>query len=116
MQNKVGRPSLRPVPGTAVKRLREQIARLDWVCPGTLLKRWKLCGKPNCRCAKDPAARHGPYYEWSRWKDGHLRHSVISSEQARFMEKALAQHDRVLRLLRRWSEETVRAMKTKISG
>jgi hypothetical protein len=32
------------------------------------------CGKPGCRCASDPAARHGPYYEWSHMLKGKLVH------------------------------------------
>jgi hypothetical protein len=26
---------------------------------GTLVERLRKCGRPNCACAKDPAARHG---------------------------------------------------------
>ena len=57
-----------------IKQARERIARIrasfdamDYLCSGTLLRRMKMCGKPGCRCAEDPDARHGPYYEW-----GHL--------------------------------------------
>lgn len=41
-----------------------------------------FCGRKNCRCADDPAARHGPYYEWSRHHDGRLHHSVMTAGRA----------------------------------
>jgi Family of unknown function (DUF6788) len=34
--------------------------------PGTLVVRAYECGKPRCRCHTSPAARHGPYAEWTR--------------------------------------------------
>ena len=34
--------------------------------PGTLTVRAYECGKPTCRCHTSPAARHGPYAEWTR--------------------------------------------------
>ncbi len=34
--------------------------------PGTLIVRAYECGKPRCRCHTSPAARHGPYAEWTR--------------------------------------------------
>jgi hypothetical protein len=34
--------------------------------PGTLIVRAYACGKPGCRCHRDPPALHGPYAEWTR--------------------------------------------------
>jgi len=86
------------------QELREAIESLDYLCNGTLLSRTKTCGRPNCRCAKDPSARHGPYYEWTRMKDGRLVHSTLSPEQAALLEQALANARRVQELLKRWHE------------
>ena len=56
-------------PELIISQARERIARIraalngmDYLCSGTLLERMKICGKPGCRCAQDPQARHGPYY------------------------------------------------------
>ena len=86
------------------QELREAIESLDYLCNGTLLSRTKTCGRPNCRCAKAPSARHGPYYEWTRMKDGRLVHSTLSPEQAALLEQALANARRVQELLKRWHE------------
>jgi hypothetical protein len=37
----------------------------SYLSSGTLIQRTKVCGNPNCHCARDPAARHGPYSEAS---------------------------------------------------
>ena len=84
----------------------KQLNRIDLICSGTLIERTKVCGKPNCRCATDPDARHGPYYEWSRREGGRLAHKVLSPEQARQLQRAIRNHRKVQRLLQRWQRES----------
>jgi hypothetical protein len=86
--------------------LRRAISAMDFVASGTLQIRTKVCGRPNCRCATDPEARHGPYYEWNRRKDGRLVHSVLSQEQAEVIDKAIGNYREIQRLLQRWELET----------
>jgi hypothetical protein len=100
-----------PAPTPAVRQIRQAMAAMTLVCAGTLLKRWKLCGRPNCRCAQDPAARHGPYYEWSRRQDGRLRHSLLSAQQAELLAQGIRNHHQILALLARWSLETAHILK-----
>ena len=38
--------------------------------PGTLTVRSYACGKPACRCHRDPPVLHGPYAEWTRKING----------------------------------------------
>lgn len=80
------------------------------MCTGTLLKRTKLCGNPNCRCAKDPHARQGPYYEWGHMKGGRLINRMVSPQQAAILRLAIANYRKVKRLLRNWEAETERLM------
>jgi hypothetical protein len=87
-------------------QLRRAISDMDFVASGTLQVRTKVCGRPNCRCATDPDARHGPYYEWNRRKDGRLVHSVLSQEQAELIDKAIDNYRQIQRLLSRWEHET----------
>jgi hypothetical protein len=94
-----------------IQSIRRQIAKMGLVAQGTLTKRTKVCGRANCRCAQDPAARHGPYYEWTRREKGRYVHTVISAEQAEELAAAIDNHKRVLALLSRWSTETARALK-----
>jgi hypothetical protein len=86
--------------------IRRAISALDYVASGTLHTRMKACGRPNCRCAKDPKSLHGPYYEWNRWIDGKLVHRIISAEQAEMVARALENLKEVKRLLSLWEHET----------
>ncbi len=43
--------------------LKQQIVQLDYFCKGTVLKRMMKCGHKHCACHRDPAKRHGPYFE-----------------------------------------------------
>ena len=94
-----------------IESIRRQIAEIGLVAQGTISKRTKVCGRPNCRCAEDPKARHGPYYEWTRREKGRYVHSVILAEQAEALVAAIDNHRRVLALLTRWSTETARTLK-----
>jgi hypothetical protein len=93
---------------TRIARVREAIQAVDYLCSGTLLRRTKLCGKPGCRCAQDPAARHGPYYEWGHMQGGKLVHRMVSARQAALLRAAIKNYRKVRRLLRAWETETER--------
>jgi hypothetical protein len=98
-----------------IKQTREKIARIraalteiEYLCSGTLHRRTKVCGRPTCRCAQDPLARHGPYYEWGHLKDGKLVHRVITPQQAKLLQQAINNQRHVKKLMRAWEEQTER--------
>lgn len=90
--------------------LRREIAAMDFVSSGTLLTRTKVCGQPNCRCATDPAARHGPYFEFNRREGGRLVHRAVSPALVAHVQRALNNQRRIQALLRQWEQETVEAL------
>lgn len=93
-----------------IRRIQERIRRIDYLCSGTLVTRTKVCGKVGCRCAQDPTARHGPYYEWGYMQEGHQVHRMVTPEQAKVLQRALVNYRTVLRLLRDWEAQTGRAL------
>ena len=48
------------------RQILEEIARLDFCLPGSLVERTTRCSTPSCRCHSDPDRRHGPYPSWIR--------------------------------------------------
>ena len=48
------------------RALLHQLDGIGLVLRGTIGARMMRCGRPACRCKVDPAARHGPYYLWTR--------------------------------------------------
>jgi hypothetical protein len=89
-----------------IRALKNEIAGVGLICSGTLLERTKTCGKPNCRCANDPQARHGPYYEWSWREGGKLRHKIVPAEKADLVREAIQNHRTVKELLGRWERQS----------
>jgi hypothetical protein len=61
--------------------LKQEIAALGQVVPGSLQKRQYSCGKPSCRCVKE-GILHGPYYQWSRKIDGKTVNINLEKEVA----------------------------------
>ena len=49
---------------------------------GSLSARTIKCSKPGCACAKDPNARHGPYYSLTHAVGGKTRSRFLNAEQA----------------------------------
>lgn len=86
--------------------IRKAISSMDLLASGTLHTRTKVCGRRNCRCATDPTARHGPYFEWNRRIDGRIVHKVLSKEQAELINRAIGNQREVKRLLLLWERET----------
>jgi hypothetical protein len=91
-----------------IDRIRQALSEIDTMCSGTLLKRMKVCGKPSCRCKRDPLARHGPYYEWGHMKGGVLVHRSVTPEQAELLQLAIDNYRKAKKLMRAWEEETER--------
>lgn len=59
------------------------------------------CGRSQCACSRDPAKRHGPYFEWTYKAKGTTVNVKLSPRAARLYKAATQQHKRVQSLLRR---------------
>ena len=103
-------PRKKSTPEERLQRIRKQIIDLEHVCSGTLVHRTKVCGKPNCACATDPAARHGPYYQWSRWEKDRRVYMSLPESAAPGLARAIRNHRRLRRLMRLWERESVRVL------
>ena len=66
----------------SVKEVKQALAALGPVLPGSISKQWNVCGKPGCRC-KDPdhPRRHGPYYQLSFTVAGHSSTLFLKAEE-----------------------------------
>ena len=55
-----------------------EIAQLGHFRPGSIHAQFRCCGKPNCACARDENARHGPLMRLSRKIDGKTVQDTLS--------------------------------------
>ena len=68
------------------------IANLSHFRPGTLIKRYRKCGKPNCHCAKHGAKGHGPQWSLTRAKKGKTITKIIPADAVDITKKQIAKY------------------------
>ena len=73
-----------------VRSLAAQLSQPRPLRRGSLGERFTKCGKPNCACATDEQARHGPYFSLTRIVEGRTRSRRLSAEQAARVRQQLA--------------------------
>jgi hypothetical protein len=70
---------------TSAQRFHEaqrEIQQVDYFLKGTVLKRMMKCGQPQCACHRNPAKRHGPYFEWTYKANGKTVNTRLSPQVA----------------------------------
>jgi len=81
--------------------LKQALLELDFVRPGSVVRRFMPCGKPSCRCMGDPAQWHGPYYQWSHKVRGKTVTLRLTPEQAQLCQQWVANHRRLKEIIRK---------------
>jgi hypothetical protein len=81
--------------------LKREIVQLDYFCKGTLLKRMMKCGHKQCVCHRDPAKRHGPYFECTYKVHNKTVNLRLHSEAAPLYRAAIQQYRQLKTLLGR---------------
>ena len=109
MASRQGTQAITPKPSRArvrarSKAIRKELNSLGFVVSGTLHHRTKKCGKATCQCATDPAARHGPYYEWGRMRGKKLVQNTVTPAQAKLLQRGIDNHHRAQTLLAEWEQ------------
>jgi hypothetical protein len=93
-----------PLPGALEQRFgqaRQELLQLDHFLKGTVLKRMMKCGRPQCACHRDPAKRHGPYFEWTYKVKGKTVNVKLSPQAAPLYLAATKQHRKLKTVLTR---------------
>jgi hypothetical protein len=65
------------------RELQKQLARIGFICNGTVMSMYRKCGKPNCGCKESEHMQHGPYHIWTRKEKGKTVTRSLSEKQAR---------------------------------
>ena len=88
-------------PQHSYNKLKQALLELDFVRPGSVVKRFMPCGKPSCRCMGKPPRLHGPYYQWSHKLRGKTVTMRLSPEQAKLCQEWAKNHRRLKDIVRR---------------
>jgi len=86
-----------------IERLKQQLAGLGPMHPGSLSEQYNVCGKVGCRCkdAKNPQ-KHGPYYQLSFTWRGKGRTRFVRSERLAEVRQKVANYKRFRELTDEW--------------
>jgi len=84
-----------------LKATQAQIAELSYVMQGSVVKRTKRCGQPECRCQHAPEYEHGPYYQWTRKIRAKTVTEVLTPTDARLYRQWITNGRRLRRLVAR---------------
>ena len=93
---------LRKQTSVALRRRRRQLLRhlppLDRLLRGSLIERYKPCGKPGCKCARGPG--HGPkYYPSVSHYGGQPQMDYIPQDYQSQASEGLANYQRLRQIL-----------------
>lgn len=91
-----------------IEHLKQQLAELGPIHPGSLSEQYNVCGKVDCRCKdpKDPQ-KHGPYYHLSFTWRGKSRTLFVRAERLTEMREKLANYKRFRELTEEWVDLVV---------
>ena len=76
-------------------RLREALGALGDLRPGTLVERFRKCGKPTCHCAREGDPGHGPVWTLVFRVRGKSKTRVIPPEAVERTRAQMAEYQRL---------------------
>ena len=86
-----------------IQHLKDQLAALGPLRPGSLSRQYHVCRKPGCRCQDaDHPKRHGPYYHLDYVHHGKKTTRFIRPAQLQEVRQQLATFKTFRRLVDRW--------------
>ena len=88
-----------PSPQDRAARVAAELAGLGLALPGSLTQRGMRCGRAGCRCHADPPQLHGPYWHWTRKRDGKTISRLVPDDQIDDYRQWIANHRRLRELI-----------------
>ena len=79
--------------------IREKLASTGDLRPGSLVGRYRKCGKPNCHCATEEDGGHGPSWSLTRRVGGKTVTRVIPANAVAQTQEQIAEFQRLRRLV-----------------
>ena len=80
--------------------LRAQLVSVGDMRPGSLVARYRKCGKPSCRCAGQGERGHGPSWSLTHAVEGKTRTKIIPAAAVPQTQEQIAEYRRFRRLIR----------------
>jgi len=78
--------------------IRDELAHVGDLRPGSLVGRYRKCGKHNCHCAREGDGGHGPSWSLTRAVGGRTVTRIIPADAVDRTREQIAEHRRLRRL------------------
>ena len=85
-------------------RLQMALAQIGDLRPGSLVERFRKCGKPSCHCAKPDSPGHGPSYSLTREVESKTITKIIPPSAVEQTRRQIAEYKRFRDLTREFVE------------
>ena len=99
-----------------IRRLKQDIAALDEIRPGSLSQQYNVCGKKSCGCKEDPPRKHGPYYQVSFTWRGKSSTRFVRKQELATVKRQLKNYGRLRALTDEWIELSLDLSKLRNHG
>lgn len=76
-------------------QIRQELATIGELRPGSLTPRFRKCGKPNCHCAQEGDRGHGPSWSLTRKKKGKTVTKIIPPDEVERTKEQLEEYRRL---------------------
>ena len=94
--------------------IRAELASVGDLRPGSLVARYRKCGKPNCHCANEEEGGHGPSWSLTRSVGGKTVTRVIPASAVAQTQEQIAECRRLRHLTRDLIEVSVEICEAKL--
>lgn len=81
-----------------------ELAQVGFISQGSVVASYTRCGKASCRCAADPDARHGPYWQWTRAVKGRTVGQRLTPSEAALYKQWIANQRSLDRIVSRMQQ------------
>ncbi len=78
--------------------IRAELSSIGDLRPGSLVGRYRKCGKPNCHCAREDRGGHGPSWSLTRRVGGKTITRIIPPTALAQTKEQIAEYKRLRRL------------------
>jgi hypothetical protein len=86
-----------------IGKIKEELAKIGDMRPGSLSKQFNVCGNPTCRCKdKENPKKHGPYYQLSYTHKGRSKTEFVRKGTEKQIKQELKNHEKFRRLTQEW--------------
>jgi hypothetical protein len=91
--------------------LARQLASIDGMLKGSLIERYTVCTRPNCRCAR--GHKHGPYLYVSVFDGKRSRHIYVPKAMAEQVTAWVKNYHRASAIIERMSALSIERIRLK---